>query len=487
MAALAKSQDAEKVVFVGINSNVQDNITKVKHFARSHGIEFPMLMDVDQKLADQWEVKRVPEVIVLGTDGKLRYRGRVDDQHGFQVGPEGKRAAYHLPEPRRADLKLALEEILAGKEVSVAATEAPGCLIGRARSAKGDAAVTYSSHIAAIFNKHCVFCHREGQIGPFPMTSHDLVAGWSEMIQEVVQERRMPPWHADPKHGKFKNDARLSEEEIALISQWVADGAPAGDLAKAPSIPEFPEGWMIPEPDQVVYMAKEPYTVQAEGTVPYKNFIVDPGWTEDKWVTAMEPKPGNPKVVHHIVMYVIPPKGKSKYYTKGLPITMLDWFVSFAPGLRPPVLPEYMGRYIPAGSKLLFQMHYTPCGTEEKDLSYVGVKFADPAKIKREVAVQHAGNMLSGFRPMPKTSGSIRPISSSVIRCYSPSRHTCIGVVRFQIHPYVSRRQGRGNPQRPPLRFRLANYVHPRRAEEGSERITPRLRCPLRQLDRQSQ
>jgi hypothetical protein len=287
---------------------------------------------------------------------------------------------------------VAINEFLADKPVSVSSTEATGCLIGREKQPEASSDVTYSSHIVKILNDRCVLCHRQGQIGPFTLTSYDDASGWAEMMLEVVEQRRMPPWHADPAFGHFKNDARLSDEEIALLRKWVQAGAPEGDKNAVPPTPDFAEGWMIPEPDQVIKMADKPFAVPAEGTVSYKMFIVDPGWKEDKWITAMEPKPGNPKVVHHIVMFVYPPRGVSKYYTKGLPVTMLDWFASFAPGLRPPVLPEHMGRYIPAGSKLVFQLHYTPCGTKEEDLSYVGIKFADPTKIRREIAVQHAGS-----------------------------------------------------------------------------------------------
>jgi hypothetical protein len=147
---------------------------------------------------------------------------------------------------------------------------------------------------------------------------------------------------------------------------------------------------MSPEPDQVVQMPK-PFDVPAEGTVPYQSFVVDPGWTEDKWVAAMEPRPGNPAVVHHIVMYVIPPKGVSKYFSANLPKTQLDWFASFSPGFRQPVLPKGTARYIPKGSKLIFQMHYTPNGTAQSDQSSVGIKFADPKDVKQEIAVQHSG------------------------------------------------------------------------------------------------
>jgi hypothetical protein len=356
-----------------------------------NGIEFPILKDLNNVLADNLQATRTPAAYVLDRQRVVRYQGRIDDQYGLQNTPSGTRVSYQLKTPRREDLAQAIDELLAGKSVSVAQTEPTGCLVSRRKQPSDDSKVTYSKHIAPLLNEHCVLCHRPGQIGPFSLTSYEDAAGWAEMIGEVVAEQRMPPWHADPKHGKFANDARLSAEQKALIADWVAAGAPQGDLADLPEPPKFAEGWMIPEPDEVVYMPKS-FEVPAEGTVPYQSIVVDPGWEEDKWVAAMEPRPGNPAVVHHIVMYVVPPKGVPKYFSADLPKTQLDWFASFSPGLRPPILPKGTARFIPAKSKLVFQMHYTPNGTKQSDRSYVGIKFADAKTVKREIAVQHAGS-----------------------------------------------------------------------------------------------
>lgn len=391
LVALAKKYEGQGVVFLGINSHAQDNVTELKNFARVNGIEFPILKDLNNSLADQLQVTRTPVAYLLDRQRIVRYQGRIDDQYGLQDTPTGTRISYQLKAPRREDLALAIDELLSGKPVSIAQTEPTGCLIGRRKQTSENSKVTYAKHIAPLLNEHCVFCHRPGQIGPFSLTSYEDAAGWAEMIGEVVAEQRMPPWHADPKHGKFANDARLSAEQKTLIADWVAAGAPQGDLADLPEPPKFAEGWMIPKPDEIVHMPKA-FDVPAEGTVPYQSIVVDPGWTEDKWVAAMEPRPGNPAVVHHIVMYVVPPKGVAKYFSADLPKTQLDWFASFSPGLRPPVLPKGTARFIPANSKLIFQMHYTPNGTKQSDRSYVGIKFADPKTVKQEIAVQHAGS-----------------------------------------------------------------------------------------------
>jgi mono/diheme cytochrome c family protein len=132
---------------------------------------------------------------------------------------------------RRHDLKTAIDELLAGTPVSVPQTDPIGCLIGRVRAPNENSEVTYSHQIARLFNQRCVECHREGEIGPFALTTYAEAAGWGEMIAEVVKEQRMPPWHADPAHGEFKNARRLSEDERALIDTWVANGCPQGSPA----------------------------------------------------------------------------------------------------------------------------------------------------------------------------------------------------------------------------------------------------------------
>jgi peroxiredoxin/mono/diheme cytochrome c family protein len=425
LAALAKRYQDQGVQFLGINSNAQDSVTELKSFARVNSIEFPVLKDLNNVLADRVGAMRIPVVYVLDHQRVIRYQGRIDDQYGLQNTPSGKRVSYQLEAPRREDLALAIDELLAGKSVTVAQTEPTGCLIGRIGEPDASSDVTYSKQIARLLNTNCVACHRPGQIGPFSLTSYDEAAPWAEMIGEVVAEERMPPWHADPAHGKFKNDPRLSDDDKDLIARWVAAGAPEGNPADLPESPKFAEGWMIPEPDQVVHMPK-PFDVPAEGTVPYQSIVVDPGWEEDKWVTAMEPRPGNPAVVHHIVMYVIPPKGVSKYFSANLPKTQLDWFASFSPGFRQPVLPEGTARFIPAKSKLVFQMHYTPNGTAQSDRSSVGIKFADPRTVKREIAVQHSGDhnfVIPPYAPNQEVTSDYTFAHDSLLWSVSPHMH----------------------------------------------------------------
>src|SRR5262249_24758534 len=198
LAELAKEYELKGVGFVGINANQQDSATAIGQYAKAHGITFPILKDVGNVIADRFGAVRTPEVFVLDSQRIVRYWGRIDDQYGI---------GYFRPKPERRDLAAAIDELLAGKPGSTPQTEAPGCFIGRVQKAPQTGAITYSRHIALILQKHCVACHRPGQIAPFALTTYDEVVGWTATIQEVVEEGRMPPWHADPKYGKFANDA----------------------------------------------------------------------------------------------------------------------------------------------------------------------------------------------------------------------------------------------------------------------------------------
>jgi hypothetical protein len=197
----------------------------------------------------------------------------------------------------------------------------------------------------------------------------------------------MPPWHANPDHGKFHNDNRLSDRDKELIDTWIKNGCPPGNPADLPSLSPFVDGWRIPQPD-VVYRMPEPFNVPARGTVEYQHFTIDPGFTEDKWIKAAEVRPGNRAVTHHLIAFYHPP-GSDEIE----PIEPLyNSIVGFAPGLPPSVFPEGTYRRIPAGSKIIIQAHYTPNGSPQTDQSDVGLVFAEPQAVKREMTVAAALN-----------------------------------------------------------------------------------------------
>ena len=385
LSELAEEFAAQKVAFLAIDSNAQDSLAEMEHFARTCKLAIPFLKDPKNLVADQFAAQRTPEVFVLDRERKVQYRGRIDDQYGFQSG-----VGYQRPKAAKRDLADALTAVLADKPVVDAVTRAPGCLIGRAPVAKEGAEVTFSNQISRLFQDRCVRCHREGEIAPFALTNYEEVVGWAPMIDEVVRENRMPPWHADPKFGHFANDSRLTDEDKQLIASWVASGAPEGNRADLPAPREFTDGWQISQPDRIIAMADKPFEVAATGKIEYQNFVVDPKFTEDVWVQQAEARPGNNAVVHHIIVFVVPPGESPQASGEGM--GGRDLLVGTAPGNPPTRLPAGMAKRIPAGSKLLFQMHYTANGSQQRDLSSVGLVYADKATITRDVRTDLAIN-----------------------------------------------------------------------------------------------
>lgn len=378
---LAREYADRGVRIIGVNANAQDSLDDLLRYVHELNISLPVLKDPGNRLADAIGAQRTPQVFALDRDRIVRYAGRVDDQYGI---------GYIRPEPESLDLQRAIDEILAGREVTTPWTDAPGCIIGRSREPDAEATITYSEHIAPILRNRCVECHRAGEVAPFALVDYDEVAGWAETILEVVQDGRMPPWHAESDHVSFANDRRLSPLEKQQIAAWVKAGAPAGDLATLPAMPEFPTGWQLPqEPDLIVPMAEQAFPVPAEGAVEYKYFEADPKLTEDRWIQAVEVVPGNRAVVHHILIFVRTPGGDVRDFGGGV----RGFLAAYVPGLRAVPFPPGMAKFLPAGSQLIFQMHYTPIGSPQEDLSRVGFVFADPESVTHEVQT------ISAFQP----------------------------------------------------------------------------------------
>ncbi|MBI2686365.1 MAG: thiol-disulfide isomerase [Acidobacteria bacterium] len=247
------------------------------------------------------------------------------------------------------------------------------------------AAPTYTRDVAPILNKRCVACHRAGEAAPMALTSYKEVRPFAKAIREAVLANRMPVWLADPAHGEFKNDRRLSDTEKAVIRDWVDAGAPEGSAKELPPAPSFVSGWNIGTPDRVIDIGTE-FAVPASGTVPYKYFEVASGFTEDMWVQAAEIRPDKRAVVHHVIVFMLDEKGKPVDNAGG------DLLVGWAPGDPPLRLPDGTAMRVKAGTKFRIQMHYTPNGTAAMDRTYFGLRFAKAPPV-REAITGRAINM----------------------------------------------------------------------------------------------
>jgi mono/diheme cytochrome c family protein len=275
-------------VFLAVNANAHDTAGEVSAHASDHGVAFPVFKDPDNALADRLLAERTCEAFVLDGARRLRYRGAVDDQYGRGTRKD---------RPLRRHLAEALDAILAGRAVAAPVTAVVGCPIDRAesrlvvgrgprlraaaqaivavRKAQGArielGSVSYAADVAPILQARCQSCHRPRQVGPFPLLTYDDARRWGQAIREAVDELRMPPWHADPRYGRFENDRSLSARERATILAWVDQGMASGAPGAAPPPRSFPEGWSIGRPDAVVELP-EPFAVPASGTVPYQGF-----------------------------------------------------------------------------------------------------------------------------------------------------------------------------------------------------------------------
>ncbi|MBD3675997.1 MAG: redoxin domain-containing protein [Planctomycetaceae bacterium] len=371
---LSEQLSSQGVTFIGVGSNLHDSVEDLQEFVMLTGIEFPLVKDYDNRIADQYSARRTAEVFVLDHRLQIKYHGRIDNE--YQPGVKRSQTT-------RADLKQALEELLAGKPVTVSRTEGVGCLIGRVDNGEVTTEITYAREISRLLQKHCIECHQPGEIGPFSLTEYDEVLGWAPMMVEVLENGRMPPWNADPKHGSFVNARLMPEAEKQVFKEWVTGGMPFGDPEDLPApvvgqpVSNDRQWQLEREPDLVLPMGKHPFRVPADEFVEYQYYVVDPGFEKETWITEAQVLPGNRSVVHHCIVFVRPPDGTE---AQGI-----GWLTAYVPGQRALPLPAGYARRIPAGSKLVFQMHYTPTGTAEEDLTHLGLSFAEESEVTHEL------------------------------------------------------------------------------------------------------
>jgi mono/diheme cytochrome c family protein len=267
-----------------------------------------------------------------------------------------------------------------------------GLEVERARPGAQDTTPTFYRDILPILQQHCQTCHRPEEIAPFALMTYDQARAKADKIARATREKQMPPWFADPHFGKFANDPSLSPQEIDAIGAWAEAGAPAGDPHDAPPPRQWAEGWNIPKPDLVVRMPK-PVAIPAHGDIDYTYEIVPWAFAEGKWVQMSEIRPSSRENVHHAVVYVRPPDSRwLRHAPVGVPFTAADltdaqsrrdahWTDSdillvYAPGSSPDNWPDGMAKFVPAGSDLVFQMHYVSRGRPATDQTSIGMVFA---------------------------------------------------------------------------------------------------------------
>jgi mono/diheme cytochrome c family protein len=259
----------------------------------------------------------------------------------------------------------------------MAATFSGMALATSSNNAADSETVTWAEHVAPILYQSCAGCHRPGQTAPMSFLTYDEVRPWAKSIAKATRDRTMPPWFANPAHGQFVEDPRLTDEQLEVIARWVQVGAPAGDLSKTPAPPTFSSEWQIGEPDVVFTM--EPFQVTDEMEDHYQWLEVENDIDEDRWIKAFEVRPTFATAVHHQLTYLGPPDATVQS-VQGAGQLDLEFVGGWGPGVKPLVYPQGYGMLLPAKSTVFFQMHFhkTPGpGTGGIDQSSVAMTFYD--------------------------------------------------------------------------------------------------------------
>ena len=380
LAALQEKYQSQGVEFLLIDSNLRDTREVVTAAANKRGIELPVLLDETQLIGESLGLQRNGEVFVINTQGwKVAYRGPLANLDGD---------ANYVAD--------ALDAVVAGAPVKTAIAESrDGCKIAlpEANRRSAHARISYEKSIAPMLIDNCITCHRTGGIGPWQMSSYEMVKGFAPMIREVVRTERMPPWHADPHYGVFKNKRGLTSEQARTLVHWVEAGAPRGKGADplAELKKTWPQ-WAMGEPDVILEIP--PFNVPATGVIAYQESRIKNPIGRDVWLKAIDYIPGDRTVVHHILGFSMPSMS-SVPSAQSAPPTSADAqpaarlraaagavgasIGGYVPGAAPIRMPADTGVLLTKDSGFRFQIHYTPTGKATTDATRVGLYFQDAA------------------------------------------------------------------------------------------------------------
>ncbi|PYR37032.1 MAG: thiol-disulfide isomerase [Acidobacteria bacterium] len=289
-----------------------------------------------------------------------------------------------------------------------------------ASAADGKAAPTFAKDVAPIFYKSCVECHRPTMFAPMSLVTYDEARPWARSIKQRVVARAMPPWGADAPRGLFKNDPSLTDEEIDTIARWVDGGAPRGDDTDLPATPQFAEGWTIGKPD-VVFTMEEEFQIPAEGAIPYQYLRVPTHLTDDKWIQALEIRPGASAQVHHVIAFT-QPAGSPINGNGVLGPTNIGGTTPNKPGIR---YPEGVGRLLRGNSDIILQIHYTTNGKATTDRTRVGIIYAaqPPAKLAAGGMVLQPRFVIPAYDGNAEVKGTTKLQRDTLVTTLTPHMH----------------------------------------------------------------
>ncbi len=272
---------------------------------------------------------------------------------------------------------------------------------GNTAKAVNNSAVSFYKDVVPVLQRNCQGCHRPGEIAPMSFLDYKSTRPWAGLMKNAVLLRKMPPWFADPRYGKFANDRRLPEADLKTLVAWVDAGAPEGNPKEAPAPAKWTAGWKIGKPDLVFEMPNA-FNVPASGILEYQYVVIPTGFTEDRWVQMTEMRPGNPAVVHHANAFLRPPG--SQWMADARPGVVFlpsaaqsksgiagrdeyELLASYTPGMQPWMARPGAAKLVKAGSDIVLEIHYTPNGTATTDKTKFGLIFYKGQPERRELTM----------------------------------------------------------------------------------------------------
>lgn len=429
LVELHREFSARGIRFILVNCIATDEADDMREAAAKFTTNIEYVPDPDSKIAAHLNAASTTDVFVLDRSMTVIYHGAIDDQYGF---------GYAIDAPRQTWLRDALEAGLSNRPVLVSATAAPGCVLQTPRTATASSEVTWHNQVSRLLQRHCVECHRDGGVAPFPLDTLEDAIAHAPMIREVVARGSMPPWFAAKDNAAtaspWINDRSLSSSEKQQLAAWLDNGMPAGDPVHSPIPRTFADGWLIGKPD-VIYQFSKPVRIKASGTMPYQQVFVDTFLEQDQWVQAIEVQPGNRGVVHHVLVFVQDGDDEPNVRDDAADERGGYWGI-YVPGNSTLVYPEGYAKKIPKNARLRFQMHYTPNGTETEDATRIGLVFA---KQEPKYEVRVAGVVNHTFRIPPGADnhpvvGSIRNIPADIqVLGFLPHMHLRGKAARYEL------------------------------------------------------
>ena len=422
LAGIEKEFSNQGVGFIFVDPITTKTTEKdLRSLAEIQGFKGPVLVDKFKSFVKAFRARTTTEVFLLDSSRTILYHGPVDDQYGI---------GYQLEAPRNQYLRLAVNSHLKNRKIKESSLYAPGCELDLPPEKESNLKWTYHNRISRIIRSHCTECHRVGGVAPFSLESFGDVSENAGMIRKVVAEGIMPPWFASPppkgQATPWHNDRSLPQDDKRDLIAWIKNGKPEGNPSNSLLPQKRNTVWSIGKPDAIFALPRE-INIKPTGKMPYVYLRVPTDFQENRWVQAAEVRPTAQSAVHHVIVFVSEPgRGNGD---QGDPLA------AYVPGNTFFEFPDGVAKKIPAGSTLLFQLHYTPTGFPTKDRTMIGLRFSKelPKKVVSTLPIANKQIRIPPNHPNHiETASRIFPLGTA-IRAFLPHMHYRGKAIRYEL------------------------------------------------------